>query len=348
MQYIDLESETPDPLKVIRYEKYVKDDDYSSLILSTTGLLSTEKNRFHKYLGFNKFSKESYPCPPKSDGWIGTYERIFNQYQKKSESRRKHGRQACCQMGFEEYFVRKMDEHRDYVIQHVVDPGAQIFNYSESQDHPIDRLLDKGWKMYKTLDNGGIGFIVMLNNDPEKMEVEIYGRTRKVIPSDNSEISRNCPHKIFDNLIKRYHPVEIFIGESGLNEMTASLTGSGGHGDRLDDPGLSSGQFKYVHVGMNVFEFITDQPIIKYVSSCGNNGVPYPYAESKDWCYCMINNVRTSVNDHPDRETQGDVYETQGISQWSMEPVTFYVAGRNIDEERWEALVDDQYVPTQP
>lgn len=337
MQYLDLNSNSLDPLKVIRYEKYVKIDDFSDSILSTTGLLSTEKNRFHKYLGFNKFSKKSYPVP--SDGWIGTYERIYKDYEQEIEYHKENGYQM--DLTFEEFFVRKMDLHKSYVIQHMIDPTAQIFQ--PLTHHPISELLNKGYKMYKTLDNGGIGFVVMLSSDFK--EAEIYGRTKNVIANN-----QNCGQQylIFDNLIKKYNPTEIFIGKSELNDMTRF---SGGYGDKFDGNSILmkidepvSGKFKYVHIGINVFEFTTDEPIVRYVSSVGNNSVPYPYAESQNWCYCMSNNIKTRVHDHPDREKKGEVFDSNDMRTWSMEPATFYVAGRNSDEERFEACVNDDYV----
>ncbi len=115
------------------------------------------------------------------------------------------------------------------------------------------------------------------------------GGQKKVIQnSDDTE-----EYIMFDNLIKKYRPTDIFIGKSVLNDMTKS---SGGHGDKFDGNSIlikldGSGPSKYVH-GIVVFEFTTDEPITKYVSSVGNNSVPYPYAESQNWCYCMSNNVK--------------------------------------------------------
>ena len=39
----------------------------------------------------------------------------------------------------------------------------------------------------------------------------------------------------------------------------------------------------------------------------GNNCVPYPYAESLNWCYCMSDESKTPVTDHTDRDKRGSV-----------------------------------------
>lgn len=369
IEYLELNARTFDPLKVIRYEKYVKADEYSDYILTSTGLLSIEKKRFHKYLGFNKFSKQSYPIPLKSDGWTGTYERIIKDYKEEV----KCCKESSCEMDmtFEEFLIRNQNWHKKYVVEHMADLTAQIFQPMELAAHPISKLLDNGYKMYETLDNGGIGFIVMCNesgsgNQQEK-DVWIYGRTKNVIENCFSPYDQK--YIIFDNLIKRYSPTELFIGKSGLNSMTKF---SGGHGEQFDGNSILMrlDGLKYVHIGINVFEFTVDEPIIKYVSSVGNSSVPYPYAESQNWCYCMLNNTKKPIENYPNREELGEVFgdedenesgdqesddddddddnekknnknKTNSIDSMSMESVTVYIAGRNTAEERYEARPND-------
>lgn len=54
-------------------------------------------------------------------------------------------------------------------------------------------------------------------------------------------------------------------------------------------------------------EFTTDEPITRYVSSVGNSQVPYPYAESDDWCYCLLEYKKTPAYQHPNRHNLGEV-----------------------------------------
>ena len=68
-------------------------------------------------------------------------------------------------------------------------------------------------------------------------------------------------------------------------------------------------KFNYVHIGCNVFEFETNEIIVEYVSNVGNNCVPYPYAESANWCYCMVEREKSPIEDHKDRVNIGNIYE---------------------------------------
>ncbi len=113
MQYLELDPIEFNPLKVITYEKYVRSDDYSQRILSTTGLLSNEKKKIHKYLGFNKFSKESYQVPLKSEGWIGTYERIIKDYEEEEEEEYHKENNYEMELTFEKFFIEQHDQHKN-------------------------------------------------------------------------------------------------------------------------------------------------------------------------------------------------------------------------------------------
>lgn len=87
---------------------------------------------FHKYLGFNRFTKQVYPIPPKTEGW------------------KKIPRKDC-----------------EAIRQHAVDPEAIVFS-----PQTIDPIAKEhiGWKVYDTQDNGGIGFRVWLSSDKGEYE----------------------------------------------------------------------------------------------------------------------------------------------------------------------------------
>jgi hypothetical protein len=47
----------------------------------------------------------------------------------------------------------------------------------------------------------------------------------------------------------------------------------------------------YLHVGIDIFTFKTQEPIEKYFSPIGNSAVPYPFARSENYVYFMLENV---------------------------------------------------------
>ena len=145
--------------------------------------------------------------------------------------------------------------------------------------------------MFYTQDNGGEPFKVTITDSI----VNIY----KFVESDRSESDENesdrseseDDHK--DNYIHilRYEPLRIFIGKSPVNNMT---TFSGGHGEKYDGNSclLEMNDMTYIHIGIEIFSFTPKAKIIDYVSSMGNNLVPYPYAVDEfENYYLMIEDV---------------------------------------------------------
>lgn len=100
-----------------------------------------------------------------------------------------------------------------------------------------------------------------------------------------------------DKLIKVYKNVRrVFVGKSPLNEMTKF---SAGHGKRFDGNSilleLPRNKHSYAHIGSNIFEFETTEPITEFVSPVGNSDVPYPVALSDNYIYFLAgpNKVET-------------------------------------------------------
>jgi hypothetical protein len=134
-------------------------------------------------------------------------------------------------------------------------------------------------KSYYILDNGERPFKVDIENN----NVILY-KIEYISNSNDIKYSKE-PILIFNNVNK------IFIGKSPKNKMT---TISGGHGKKFDGNTilLNIKDKKYVFIGLNIFSFITESDIIKYVSPVGNSGVPYPYAVDKNNnFYLMIEDV---------------------------------------------------------
>lgn len=280
-----------DPNRVVVYVKHVPDQDNPemSTIHRQIGYLDSDSG-FHTHIGYNKFTREAYPVPSKSDGWELTTDRLMDDI-RNDTSLTFSGK------------IRKLSEeyewHIKWIKNHICDPTAKIF--SPVSPNPIERDINTGWVEYNTLDNGGIGFIVLVNSE---LKVKVYGHTEGVV----LEAYRLDDIAIYDRIIYEGYPKKIFFGKSLMNAMT---TFSGGHGDKWDGNSilLDFGDNKYTHIGAKIFSFTTCEPVIKYVSSVGNNGVPYPYAETENWCYCMLSGMQTPVSEHPNREKNGDIYD---------------------------------------
>ncbi|MBA3750856.1 MAG: hypothetical protein H0X03_08225, partial [Nitrosopumilus sp.] len=239
----------------------------------------------HCYCDFNKFTLETCGKPSKEDGWVNVLDNDSSEDSSEEENQ-------------ETKKERKLKWHYNYIKKNICDPTAKYYTASEEtifSKHP-------NCKMYKTKDNGQEPFVVFINNEEE--EVYIYGITHDVI----LEKYHDDPN-LYNRLITKFRPLKIFIGKSELNNMTNF---SGGHGNRWDGNSIllrigDNSKFKYVHIGICIYEFETEEEITSYVSSVGNNCVPYPYAESKNWCYCMSEMKKTPVSDHPNRIQEGDI-----------------------------------------
>jgi hypothetical protein len=96
-------------------------------------------------------------------------------------------------------------------------------------------------------------------------------------------------------LILSKKPLHIFIGESPKNKITEF---PGGYGDEfrgntilLENTQVNNTTFEYTYIGGKIFTFLANK-IEKYISSVGNNDVPYPYAiDINNFTYLMIENV---------------------------------------------------------
>ena len=220
----------------------------------------------------------------------------------------------------------KQENDKAWIMKHVCDPNAVMF---EADKYEV--LDDKyvGFTKYYTLDNRDIGHIVFIS--PDSKIVYVYGRTNEILSSTEYS-SKKYQISTFTRLVCRYEPEEIFIGKSCKNVMTKH---SGAYGNIYDGNSilLRIGSDKYVHIGIEVYEFVTDEKIIKYVSSVGNNCVPYPYAESANWCYCMSECKKIPKALCMNRETDGDVFNC-GCENTSREIQKIIINNRDSDNSR--------------
>lgn len=153
----------------------------------------------------------------------------------------------------------------------------------------------------------------------------------------------------FTSLIRRFEqPERVFIGLSPLNEMTQF---SGGHGPDFNGNSFllliastpASSYYQYAHIGTDLFTFTTTEPIHRYVSSVGNNCVPYPFAESAHWCYAMLSRQKTPIQDHPQRQTEGYV-DFMDHAHYSDLDNCVILSPRGTSRSRSEGLTFDDYL----
>lgn len=312
------------------------------------GMLSEhDTNKYHKYIGFNKFTNSTFDIPPKDDHWLGLEEQIVMEYNEELE----FADGDPDRVEKFESFAESMRQHRQRtILSGICNKDLLLF----TNDKQIDFDVYHDWTCYETLDNYSIGFLVFV--DKLNQNVHIYARTTDVVPDTHN----HNDHIIFNRLVGKYTPVEIFIGKSEFNDVTEF---SGGHGDRWngnsillrigtpkfctkligadeeigDDSPMSQcteSEFRYLSIGTDIREFTTDEIITKYISSVGNNQVPYPYAESANWCYCMQDSVKTPINQHPDRQQIGSVAYQDNVDYIKMDCII--MEERNTDNLKIE------------
>lgn len=323
--------------RVIIFEKWIPDEDvhsddangdihanptkYERMLRRICLISKTDNTRYHMYCGFNKFTKMTFELPSEQDGWYSfdtyTRQRYDDEYNNSDNSDDDYDDKSPIPSYDEFYNDNKMRETQ-YISSSICNPSLQCFSINDAIK--FDELYS-GWTEYKTLDNYDIGYLVFINEN--KDEVHVYGRTHDVICDDVS--IANYERKIrFTNLIGKYKPIEIFIGTSPYNMMTDF---SGGHGDKFDGNSLllrigNLEEHRYLSISGNIYEFYTDEKITKYVSSVGNNCVPYPYAESANWVY-SINDMRKSpINQHDNRIVVGHVSYLDNVT---YEPYNYKV-----------------------
>lgn len=284
-----------DPARIVIFKQWNRvenpessEENMESLKQRICMLSPTDNSICHKYCGFNKFTKKTYDTPLKEDGWLSIEDDILDEYDSTNDGT------------LEDFSVRYKNRHMKYILNSICNPELNVF--TDDKQIIFDNVYSN-WKCYPTLDNYSTGFLVFINEFANK--VHIYGRTSDVIQNtdDMDDI------KIFNNLIGEYEPIEIFIGKSKSNDMTNF---SGGHGKKWNGNSIllrigNLNEFRYLHIGICVFEFLTSEIIKTYVSSVGNNCVPYPYAESENWCYCISSYCKTPINQHPGRIQRGHV-----------------------------------------
>lgn len=116
----------------------------------------------------------------------------------------------------------------------------------------------------------------------QKDNVYIYKRPNKNLESDKENYTK---------LVKKYKPINVFVGKSHLNNMTRA-SGAHGKGTIGNSILLQLSKYKYVIIQDSIEEFKTpNDEIIKFISPIGNNDVPYPMAFGKKYVYNFVDEI---------------------------------------------------------
>lgn len=264
---------------------------------------------YHKYCGFNKFSTDIFSL----DNLIGAQYFDYVEYLEtklvKYTALQANPINPNCDYVYEIVNFNYLIESARERIIFSCNPKLELFTSNKQIN--FGELYGDNYKQYTTLTNGSISFLVFVNHIDNI--VHVYGRTSDVIDCTDVDTT-----KIFTELLVTYNPLEIFIGKSELNEMTSW---SGAHGDRFDGNSIllrigDLTEYRYICIGAQMIEFSIDERITLFVSSVGNSLVPYPYAESENYCYCMLEFSRIAVNHCMNRTRSGMVSYIEGADAY--------------------------------
>ncbi len=336
--------DTIDIWQITSYQKVVPspNDPSVSEIHQTLGLV--KDGRFHPYRGFNQFLKESWPLPPWPE-WSNMLDVWIEEWKDEKDENE-------TQDAVDVYVSKAWDAQIQYWKESVFDPTARIF--VPPSPHPILQLLNVH-TLLRTEDNGGTGFLVILGDNV----VHIFGRTNDVIEECTRKAPDQCLFSLsstliypewlgFTECIATYRPLNYWIGESHKNEMTEF---SGGHGSKWTGNSilLQISPIRYVFIGRALFEFDSHESILRYVSSVGNNRVPYPYAETDNWYIDLTYEFKILKTLAPDTVKKG-------IIPWNADDTDNHqpidnvtrIATRGTDSGRYPQSAMDDYTCTSP
>lgn len=200
-----------------------KQNAISKIITTKTTLIGmlTDDNRYHKYCGFNKFTVETFALPCKEEGWLDLNDQIILSYEEECRLDREDDDHL---QDFETFSNKFRTDRAKFILDRICNVDKVLFDYTQKLDFSVRYT---NWDRYLTRDNGGIGFIVFV--DESNKTVHVYARSTDLIPGDHYE--QNDILAIFNRLVGEYEPIQIFIGKSTFNEITEY---SGSYGDRWD------------------------------------------------------------------------------------------------------------------
>lgn len=162
---------------------------------------------------------------------------------------------------------------------------------------PLNKTLQG--KIYITHDNGGRPYLVEHNG----RNVRIFKKSKEFRDldwDDQEKLTKGMRSQkvLYSELIKEYKNVKKFF--SGRD-----YSGYGMHGNSVL---FELPKNRYVHVGVSIYEFTTDGPVVAFHSYMGNNDVPYPVTLTDDYAYFMLDTVYVPRDEFPKGINWNDAY----------------------------------------
>jgi hypothetical protein len=186
---------------------------------------------------------------------------------------------------------------KEYIKKKYCDPSRELLTKKMIKNNDKIKVSHPNTKSYFIHDNGGRPFLVYIG----KNEAHIYRKpdenTKYFIDEDELDSSNNTKWAYITK-VKTYQFINKFIGKSIKNPMTKF---SAGHGPKFNGNSilLELKPKKYVSIGWIIYEFTTEDKILEYYSSVGNNDVPYPVAFGEKTIYFMLDKVYISKDKWP-------------------------------------------------
>lgn len=127
----------------------------------------------------------------------------------------------------------------------------------------------------------------------------IYKKSSKYYNKENDWSKKDNENKwMYIELVKNYKYKKLYIGKSKKNMMTED---GKGYGKSFDGNSLlvNINKNNYVFIGMEIYEFRSDEIIKSYYSPVGNNDFPYPVAFSDNKTYFMLDKEYIENSKYP-------------------------------------------------
>lgn len=145
----------------------------------------------------------------------------------------------------------------------------------------------KGVQRFLTHFNGSRPFAVYIFDS----SVWVYAEQENTFdPYTDTDDDDTSTFEYHHRLVAKFSPLEIMVGCSLLNGMTAW---SGGHGEDFNGNSilLRLHDLEYVFIGDYIMSFTALSKIVSYVSPVGNNDIPYPYAVDEHDRYYLMDSL---------------------------------------------------------
>lgn len=150
-------------------------------------------------------------------------------------------------------------------------------------------------------DNGGRPFKVIIDGS----KVSIFKGSDDI---NYEEIDDTEDNTEYTKLIGTYYPQNIFIGKSSGKCNSCDHTPRQARQFVGNSILLQINSKKYIHIGMEIFEFEMKDDIEAYYSPVGRNDVPYPLVLGKENVYFLLDKKYVPRTLFPENQVWEDAY----------------------------------------